>query len=45
LARLFGAGSSELKTRFDTLRRQHEVEAAGTARKTMADPNAHASAS
>ena len=30
-----------LKTRFDTLRRQHEAEAAGTARKTLADPNAY----
>jgi hypothetical protein len=30
-----------LKTRFDTLRRQHESEAAGTARKTLADPNAY----
>ena len=30
-----------LKTSFDTLRRQHEAEAAGTARKTRADPNAY----
>jgi hypothetical protein len=30
-----------LKTRFDTLRRQHESEAAGTARKSLADPNAY----
>jgi len=30
-----------LKTRFDTLRRQHEADAAGTARKTLADPNAY----
>jgi hypothetical protein len=30
-----------LKTRFDTLRRQHEAEAAGTARKALADPNAY----
>ena len=30
-----------LKQRFDTLRRQHEAEAAGTARKTLADPNAY----
>jgi len=34
-----------LKTRFDTLRRQHESEAAGTARKTLAYPCASASAS
>jgi hypothetical protein len=30
-----------LKARFDTLRRQHEAEAAGTARKALADPNAY----
>jgi methylase of polypeptide subunit release factors len=30
-----------LKTRFETLHRQHEAEAAGTARKTLADPNAY----
>jgi SAM-dependent methyltransferase len=30
-----------LKTRFETLRRQHEAEAAGTARKSLADPNAY----
>jgi hypothetical protein len=34
-----------LKARFDTLRRQHEAEVAGTARKALADPNAHASGS
>ena len=30
-----------LKARFETLRRQHEAEAAGTARKALADPNAY----
>jgi SAM-dependent methyltransferase len=30
-----------LKARFETLRRQHETEAAGTARKALADPNAY----
>jgi hypothetical protein len=30
-----------LKQRFETLRRQHEAEAAGTARKALADPNAY----
>jgi hypothetical protein len=30
-----------LKARFETLRRQHETEAADTARKTLADPNAY----
>jgi hypothetical protein len=30
-----------LKARFETLRRQHEGEAAGTARKALADPNAY----
>ena len=30
-----------LKHRFETLRRQHEAEAAGTARKALADPNAY----
>ncbi len=30
-----------LKQRFDTLRRQHEAEAAGTARKALADPNTY----
>jgi SAM-dependent methyltransferase len=30
-----------LKQRFETLRRQHETEAAGTARKALADPNAY----
>ena len=30
-----------LKRRFETLRRQHEAEAAGTARKALADPNAY----
>jgi hypothetical protein len=30
-----------LKARFETLRRQYESEAAGTARKTLADPNAY----
>ena len=30
-----------LKVRFDTLRCYHEAEAAGTARKTLADPNAY----
>ena len=30
-----------LKARFDALRRQHEAEAAGTARKALADPNAY----
>jgi len=30
-----------LKDRFETLRRQHEAEAAGTARKALADPNAY----
>jgi hypothetical protein len=30
-----------LKDRFETLRRQHETEAAGTARKALADPNAY----
>ena len=30
-----------LKIRFETLRRQHETEAAGTARKALADPNAY----
>ncbi len=34
-----------LKARFDTLRHQHEAEAVGTARKTLADPSAHASGS
>ncbi len=30
-----------LKDRFEALRRQHEAEAAGTARKTLADPNTY----
>jgi methylase of polypeptide subunit release factors len=30
-----------LKHRFETLRAQHETEAAGTARKALADPNAY----
>ena len=30
-----------LKQRFETLRQQHEAEAAGTARKALADPNAY----
>jgi hypothetical protein len=30
-----------LKARFETLRRQHEAEAAGSARKVLADPNAY----
>jgi SAM-dependent methyltransferase len=30
-----------LKQRFETLRQQHETEAAGTARKALADPNAY----
>jgi hypothetical protein len=30
-----------LKVRFETLRCQHEAEAAGTARKALADPNAY----
>jgi SAM-dependent methyltransferase len=30
-----------LKVRFETLRQQHEAEAAGTARKALADPNAY----
>ncbi len=30
-----------LKQRLETLRRQHEAEAAGTARKALADPNAY----
>jgi hypothetical protein len=30
-----------LKVRFETLRQQHEAEAAGTARKPLADPNAY----
>jgi hypothetical protein len=30
-----------LKQRFEALRRQHEAEAAGTARKALADPNAY----
>jgi Eco57I restriction-modification methylase/Putative RNA methylase family UPF0020 len=30
-----------LKDRFETLRRQHEAEATGTARKALADPNAY----
>ena len=30
-----------LKQRFEALRRQHESEAAGTARKALADPNAY----
>jgi hypothetical protein len=30
-----------LKDRFEALRRQHEAEAAGTARKALADPNAY----
>ena len=30
-----------LKQRFQTLRQQHETEAAGTARKALADPNAY----
>jgi SAM-dependent methyltransferase len=30
-----------LKARFETLRQQHEGEAAGTARKALADPNAY----
>jgi SAM-dependent methyltransferase len=30
-----------LKQRFETLRRQHEAEAAGTARKTLGDPSAY----
>ena len=30
-----------LKVRFETLRSQHEAEAAGTARKALADPNAY----
>jgi hypothetical protein len=30
-----------LKARFETLRKQHEAEAAGTARKALADPNAY----
>jgi hypothetical protein len=30
-----------LKTHFEALRRQHEADAAGNARKTLADPNAY----
>jgi hypothetical protein len=30
-----------LKQRFEALRRQHEEEATGTARKALADPNAY----
>ena len=30
-----------LKQRFETLRRQHEAEAAGTARKALVNPNAY----
>jgi hypothetical protein len=30
-----------LKQRFEALRRQHEAEAGGTARKSPADPNAY----
>ena len=30
-----------MKVRFDELRRQHEAEASGTARKALADPNAY----
>jgi hypothetical protein len=30
-----------LKQRFEALRREHEAEAAGTARKSLADPNAY----
>jgi hypothetical protein len=30
-----------LKQRFEVLRQQHEAEAAGTARKALADPNAY----
>jgi len=30
-----------LKGRFETLRAQHEAEAAGTARKALADPHAY----
>jgi hypothetical protein len=30
-----------LKDRFEVLRRQHEAEAADTARKALADPNAY----
>src|ERR1039457_1228591 len=30
-----------LKRRFEALRQQHEAEAAGTARKALADPNAY----
>jgi hypothetical protein len=32
---------SVLKQRFDTLRQQHEAEAAGNARKALAEPNAY----